>query len=149
MVKVFRVFDQLDEPLTMTLLLNMCPSLPGIFATEVQNIHHHSHVNVRRNWVGLAAADGKGVRAHENGSVCFAHELRAKCTPPFSLGAGFCRRVCGKIASGRQRSWLERSHAYPSRERSKSDPVPTFDLTVNFNPSILADEIFTAYADGQ
>jgi hypothetical protein len=126
-----------------------CSSLSAILATEARNIHHHSHVNARRNWAGLAIADGKGVRAHENGGVCFAHELRAKCTPPFSLGAGFCRRVCGKIASGRQRSWLERSHAHPSREQSQSGPVPTFGLTTIF---ILADDLiesFNTYADGQ
>jgi hypothetical protein len=63
-------------------------SLP-LSATVALKLSHNGKVNARRNWVGLAVADGKGVRARKKSSVCFAHELRAKCTPLFLLGAGF------------------------------------------------------------
>jgi hypothetical protein len=89
-------------------------SLP-LSATVALKLSHNGKVNARRNWVGLAVADGKGVRARKNGSVCFARVLCEMYTAIFArsgiLTLGLRQNPQWKTACR-----LERSHAHPSRE---------------------------------
>ena len=122
-------------------------SLP-LSATVALKLSHNGIVNARRNWAGLAVADGKVVRARKNGGVCFARVLCEMYTAIFArsgiLTPGLRQNPQWKTACR-----LERSHAHPSRQRSQSGPVPTFGLSsISINP-ILADESFNADADGQ